>query len=77
MTVPTSRPICLPCILRTKKNPSYIVGGTFEIAAPNPSLGYALKTAGFIHNDRLMLIAEIRLYANNGTLTIYTRTGAS
>jgi hypothetical protein len=36
-----------------------------------------LKTAGLIHNDRLMLIAEIRLYANNGTPTIYARAGFS
>jgi hypothetical protein len=69
------RPICLPYILGAKKNPSYVVGGTFEIAAPNPGLGYVLKTAGFISNDRMMLITEIRLYANNGTPTYHVVVG--
>jgi hypothetical protein len=69
------RPICLPYILGTTKNPSYVVGGTFEIAAPNPGLGYVLNTAGFVRNDKLMLIAEIRLFADNGTPTYHVVVG--
>jgi hypothetical protein len=69
------RPICLPYILGTKKNPSYVVGGAFEIAAPSPGLGYVLNTAGFIRNDRLMLITEIRLFADNGTPTYHVVVG--
>jgi hypothetical protein len=61
------RPICLPYILGAKSIPSYVVGGTFEIAEPNPGLGYVLNTAGFIRDDRLMLITEIRLFADSGT----------
>jgi hypothetical protein len=61
------RPICVPYILGKKPNPSYVVGGTFEIAEPIPGLGYVLTTAGFIESDRLMLITEIRLFADNST----------
>lgn len=69
------RPICLPYILGTKNNPSYVVGGTFEIAGPNPGLGYVLNTAGFVRNDRLMLMVEIRLFADNGTPTYHVVVG--
>jgi hypothetical protein len=69
------RPICLPYILGTKRNPSYVVGGTFEIAEPNPGLGYLISTAGFIRDDRVMLITEIRLFADNGTPTYHVVVG--
>jgi HNH endonuclease len=69
------RPICVPYILGTKPNPSYVVGGTFEIAEPTPGLGYVLRTAGFIENDRLMLITEIRLFADNATPTYHAVVG--
>jgi len=69
------RPICLPYILGTKPSPSYVVGGTLEIAEPNPGLGYVMNTAGFIRDDRLMLITEMRLFANNGTPTYHVVVG--
>jgi hypothetical protein len=69
------RPICLPYILGTKPNPSYVIGGTFEIDEPTPGLGYVLRTAGFIENDRLMLITEIRLFADNSTPTYHAVVG--
>jgi hypothetical protein len=52
-----------------------VVGGTFEIAAPNPGLGYVLNTTGFVHNDRLMLITEVRLFADSGTPTYHVVVG--
>jgi hypothetical protein len=69
------KPICLPYILGIKANPSYVVGGTFELAEPTPSIGYVLKTAGFVQNNRLMLMTEIRLYSNNATPTYHVVVG--
>src|SRR5207253_55846 len=59
------RPICVPYILGQKGNPSHIVGGNPVIPEPNAKLGYVLGTAAFGKSDRLMLMAEIRLFANN------------
>jgi hypothetical protein len=60
------RPICLPYILG-KPNASFIVGGSMNDLPPSAGFGYVLRTACFGTEDRLMLMAEIRLYANNGT----------
>jgi hypothetical protein len=69
------RPICVPYILGQKSNPSYIVGGTFDVSEPNKDLGYVLGTAGFGTPERLMLVAEIRLYANLHTPTYHAVVG--
>lgn len=58
------RPICLPYVLGTRPNLSYIVGGTMDDQQPEPENGYSLSTAGFGTLHRLMLVALIRLYAN-------------
>jgi hypothetical protein len=58
------RPICLPYILGTKLNVSFVVGGSLEEQHPELNFGYSLKTAAFGTIDRIMLIALIRLYAN-------------
>jgi len=60
------RPICLPYIMGDRKNPSYVVGGAFEIAEPE-TVGYRLSTVGFGSPERMMLVAEIRLFANTFT----------
>lgn len=69
------RPVCLPYILGQKKNPSYIVGGTFDASAPIPDLGYVLNTVGFGTANRMMLLAEIRLFANLCTPTYHAVIG--
>jgi hypothetical protein len=69
------RPICVPYILGQKGNPSYIVGGTFDITEPNRELGYILNTVGFGNGERLMLLAEIRLFANEHTPTYHAVIG--
>ena len=69
------RPICLPYILGEKSNPSYIVGGTFDIAKPEPDFGYILNTVGLGDGDKLMLLAEIRLYSNLHTPTYHVVVG--
>src|SRR5262249_47139038 len=68
------RPICLPYIMGDRKNPSYVVGGTFEIADPE-TVGYRLSTAGFGSPDRIMLVAEIRLFANTPSPTYHVIVG--
>jgi len=58
------RPICLPYILGTKTNVSYVVGGSLDAQTREPELGYSLKTVSFGTKERLMLVALVRLYAN-------------
>lgn len=42
------------------------MGGTHDIPKPLP-VGYSLSTIAFGDQDRLLLVAEIRLYANAHT----------
>jgi hypothetical protein len=58
-----------------KSNPSYIVGGAFDIADPHPNLGYIVNTVGFGTAERLMLLAEIRLFASAHTPTYHAVIG--
>lgn len=58
------RPICLPYILGTKINVSFVVGGSLEEQSPEPNFGYSLKTVAFGTRESLVLMALIRLYAN-------------
>jgi hypothetical protein len=69
------RSICVPYILGERRNPSYIVGGTFDLPPPDPDHGYVLNSMGFIEADRLMLMAEIRLFANLSTPTYHVVVG--
>src|SRR5919108_3228676 len=68
------RPICLPYIMGDRKNPSYVVGGTVEIAEPE-RVGYRLSTVAFGSLEQLMLVAEIRLFANVATPTYHVVVG--
>jgi hypothetical protein len=68
------RPICLPYIMGDRKNPSYVVGGRFEIADPE-TVGYRLSTVAFGSPEQLMLVAEIRLFANVSTPTYHVVVG--
>ena len=69
------RPICLPYILGEQKNLSYIVGGRMQPAEPDTGMGYVLRTVGFGDESRLMLVAEVRLYANAHTPTYHVVVG--
>jgi hypothetical protein len=68
------RPLCLPYILGQKKNLSYIVGGKFNTTEPEDK-GYVLGTVGFASADRMMIIAEVRLYANLQTPIYHVLVG--
>jgi hypothetical protein len=68
------RPICLPYIMGYRRNPSYVVGGTFEIAEAE-TVGYRLSTFVFGTPERVMLVAEIRLFANLATPTYHVVVG--
>lgn len=60
-------PICLPYILGRKQNISYIVGGSFDIPPPDPRFGYELSTRLFGDLQRMLVLAQIRLFGNNAT----------
>lgn len=59
------RPICLPYILGKEKNLSYVVGGQSNIPEPNKDMGYVLGNGLFGTREKLMIISEVRLFANN------------
>jgi hypothetical protein len=68
-------PLCVPYIMGQRKNLSYIVGGKLTSDPPDSGLGYVLKTAAFGMRDRIMLIAELRLYADNHVPTYHVVVG--
>jgi hypothetical protein len=68
-------PICLPYILGTEKNLSYVVGGRETIAEMLPGIGYSMASHFMGTSDRGVLMAEIRLFANNGTPTYHVVVG--
>lgn len=69
------RPICLPYVLGQRQNVSFVVGGHFEVSEPIAGLGYAIGTAGFASDDRMMIISEVKLIANNHTPTYHVVVG--
>jgi hypothetical protein len=69
------RPICVPYVLGDKKNLSYIVGGKLSPDPLDAGMGYVMKTVGFGTPDRLMLVAELRLLANNHVPTFHVIVG--
>jgi hypothetical protein len=68
------RPICLPYILGERKNPSYVVGGALEIAE-SEAVGYRLDVVGFGSAERVMLVTDMRLFANAGAPTYHVVVG--
>ena len=57
-------PICLPYLLNSGMNNSYIVGGRWDCPPVMDGVGYSMGTNFIRFPDRLLLIAEIRLFAN-------------
>jgi len=68
-------PICIPYMLGHKSNVSFVVCGSPDYAAPDSGKGYGLRTAGFGTPERLMLMAEVRLLANNQSPTHHVVVG--
>lgn len=68
-------PICLPYIRGEQLNLSFIVGGSAEQDAPEKAIGYRLDTVGFGSSQRLMILAQVRLYANMHTPTYHVVVG--
>jgi hypothetical protein len=68
-------PICLPYILGEKSNLSYIVGSRKNIPEPNPNLGYVMSSISYGTSEYLLLIAEIRIIANNHTPVYHAVVG--
>lgn len=68
-------PICLPYVLGKRSNVSYVVGSSSIIAPPQPEFGYFLRTIQISSNDRMLLVVEVRLLANNATPTYHVVVG--
>lgn len=68
-------PICLPYILGKKENLSFVVGGRFSIEEPKPGIGYTLSCHRFGTSDRLVIVSEVRLFADSHTPTYHVVVG--
>lgn len=66
-------PLILPYIMGTKKNPSYLVGSVDGV--PEAGNGYRLTTMYGEHGQNLILMAEVRLYANSPAPTYQVVVG--
>lgn len=66
-------PLVLPYIRGDKINVSYVVGS--KDGAPEPGDGYRLTTLYAEHNGRIILMAEVRLYANTHAPTYEVLVG--
>ena len=69
------RPICLPYILGEKPILSYIVGSRKNIPEPKPDIGYVMSSISYGTSKYLVLIAEIRIIANNHTPVYHVVVG--
>ena len=67
------RAVILPYIKGEKKNLSYLVGGIDTV--PDDNLGYRLTTMYAEHDTGLILMVEIRLYANTHAPTYQVIVG--
>ncbi|WP_245452386.1 hypothetical protein [Bradyrhizobium forestalis] len=67
------RPICLPFITGARTNLSFVVGSSE--GKPEPENGYSLSTMAFGSGSKLMLIAQVRLYANTSAPTYHVVVG--
>jgi len=60
-------PICVPYILGHKSNLSYVVGSRSDIPDPIKGIGYKMSSHTFGTSDQLLIMAEVRLLADNYT----------
>jgi hypothetical protein len=67
--------ICVPYILQEGRNYSYIVGGRWDLPAPQPGIGYALNTNCIKFPNRLLIVVDIRLVANCETPVYHVVVG--
>jgi hypothetical protein len=68
-------PICLPYIVGKKSNISYVVGSRQPNDPRIPELGYFLRTILLANEDRMILLVEVRLLADNDTPTYHVVVG--
>ncbi len=69
------RPICLPYIFGNESNCSFVLGSKPTIDEPTPHLGYNLRTISCGTSDYLLIVAEVRIVANNHTPTYHVVVG--
>ena len=68
-------PICLPYIIGSKSNLSFIVGGSMDVPPPDVDIGYNLQTISIGDSNRILLVTHLRLYANNHTPVYHVVVG--
>ncbi len=68
------KPICLPYIIGKKSNISFVVGSKQPNDPPQGG-GYFLRTVQVSTMDRMILLAEVRLIADNDTPTYHVVVG--
>lgn len=68
-------PICLPYILGKESNHSYIVGSGENSHEPLNDIGYSMRTICIGTSEYLLLIAEIRILANEHTPAYHVVVG--
>jgi len=69
------RPICLPYIIGKKKNHSFIVGSRKSIPEPQKGLGYSMSTICYGTSEYIIIMAEIRIVADNHTPAYHVLVG--
>lgn len=69
------RPICLPYIMGEKTNHSFIVGSRKSIPEPQKGLGYTMSTICYGTSEYIILMAEIRIIADNHTPVYHVLVG--
>lgn len=69
------RPICLPYILGKKGNHSFILGSNKEPEPPVADIGYILSSMNFGTDYYMLLIATVRLLADNYTPAYHVVVG--
>jgi hypothetical protein len=65
----------LPYILGNESNCSFVLGSKPTIDEPTPHLGYNLRTISCGTSDHLLIVAEVRIVANNHTPTYHVVVG--
>ncbi|WP_229256011.1 hypothetical protein [Duganella fentianensis] len=67
--------LCLPYILGAEKNLSHIIGARASIEAPEPGIGYSLRSNLFGDDELCFVVAEIRLFSAAHTPTYHVVVG--
>ena len=69
------RPICLPYIMGEKSNLSHIVGTRHSVPEPEKGIGYKMSSHSFGTSEYMLILAEVRILADNHTPAYHVVVG--